>query len=71
MDAQDTVLDRYPEAEAREEPPIFQHGVASPVDRGFWGIFVGPDLDAEPLGRGTTEAKAWKDAARKIGNLAA
>ncbi len=66
MDAQDTVLDRYPAAEAREEPPIFQHGVAAPVDRGCWEIFASPDMYDEPLGTGKTEAKAWEDAARKM-----
>jgi hypothetical protein len=27
---------------------------------------LGPDLDARVLGRGTTEAKAWADAARRL-----
>jgi hypothetical protein len=66
MDAQDTVLDRYPHAEAREEPPIFQHGVSAPIERGCWEIHPREDVYGEPLGIGKTESKAWEDAARKL-----
>jgi hypothetical protein len=68
MDAQDMVLDRYPDADAREEPPIFRHGEATPVERGYWGIFAGPDLDIGPLGSGNSESRAWEDAAHRLGN---
>jgi hypothetical protein len=66
MDAQDTVFEIYPNAEARQEPPIFQHGQREPIEAGFWGIFTGPDLDSDELGRGHSETKAWTDAARKL-----
>ena len=67
MDAQDVVLDRYPAAEAREEPPIFQHGEAMPIEAGHWVICASSDLDDKPLGSGTSESKAWEDAARRLG----
>ena len=35
MDAQTLVLDRYPDADAVEEPPIFRHGDFAPVDKGY------------------------------------
>jgi hypothetical protein len=66
MDHQDTVFRRYPEAQAVEEPPIFQHGQAAPSERSYWRIDAGPELDAGVLGRGTTEARAWADAARRL-----
>ena len=66
MDNQDTVFRRYPEAQAVEEPPIFPHGQAALIERGYWTIHAGPELDASVLGRGTTEAQAWADAARRL-----
>jgi hypothetical protein len=66
MDAQDTVLEIYPDAEARQEPPIFQHGRSEPIEAGYWGIFAGSDLDSDELGRGRSETRAWSDAARKL-----
>jgi hypothetical protein len=64
MDAQAIVFDRYPDAEAIEEPPVFRHGDLAPFDRGYWGIFA--DSGAVPLGDGATEDEAWDDAARKL-----
>ena len=64
MDAQALVLDRYPDAEAIEEPPIYRHGDFSPIDAGYWGIFA--DSGATPLGDGATEDKAWEAAARRL-----
>jgi hypothetical protein len=66
MDDQETVFSRYPHAEAREEPAIFEHGEVSPIQTGHWAIFAGPDLELAELGRGRSEAKAWADAARNM-----
>jgi hypothetical protein len=66
MDDQETVISRYPRAEAREEPSIFEHGAAAPIQTGHWAIFAGPDLELAEMGRGRSEAKAWADAARKV-----
>jgi hypothetical protein len=66
VDDQETVYSRYPHAEAREEPPIFEHGEAAPIQTGHWAIFTGPDLELAELGRGVSESKAWADAARKL-----
>jgi hypothetical protein len=66
MDDQEAVFSRYPHAEAREEPAIFEHGEAVPIQTGHWGIFPGPDLEVAELGRGVSEAMAWADAARKL-----
>jgi hypothetical protein len=71
MDDMEMVFSRYPGAEAREEPSIFQHGEATPIQRGHWAIFAGPDLDLAELGRGHSEAKAWTDAARRLRNVEA
>jgi hypothetical protein len=65
MDAQDLVLERHPDAEAIEEPPILRHGDYVPVERGYWAIFA--EAGTVPLGDGATEEAAWKDAARKLG----
>ncbi len=66
MDAQETVFQRYPDAEARQEPPIYQHGESAPIEPGYWGIFSGSGFDDEEIGRGHTEVKAWADAAHKL-----
>jgi hypothetical protein len=71
MDAQDKVLERFPTAEAREEPAIFEHDAHSPIGGGYWAVFAGPAFDSEELGRGKSETKAWSDAARNLTNRAA
>jgi hypothetical protein len=72
MTAQDRVCECFPDAEARKEPPIFQHGFDSPIGAGYlWAIFSGPRVDAEELGRGRSETEAWADAAGLLGNQAA
>ena len=63
----DTVSRRFPEAQAVEEPLILPS--AARIERGRWFIYAGPDLDARVLGRGTTEAMAWADAAHRLGNV--
>ena len=65
MDAQDTVLERFPKAEAMEVPAIFEHDAHSLINGGYWAIFAGPGFDADELGRGRSESRAWADAARK------
>jgi hypothetical protein len=67
MNSREIVSSRYPEAQAAEEPVIFQ--LTALNQRGHWFIYAGPDLDARVLGRGTTEAKAWADAALRQRNL--
>ncbi len=71
MNAQDRVLERYPRAEARQDPAIFEHGTGYLFEGGEWAIFAGPGFDAEELGRGNIEAEAWLDAAGLRGNQAA
>jgi hypothetical protein len=62
----DMVSRRHPEAQAVEEP--LTRPPASRTDRGRWFIYAGPDLDARVLGRGTTEAMAWANAAHILEN---
>ena len=69
MDAEEKVIGHFPKAEAREEPAIFKHGAAHPIERGHWAIFADSDLDGNELGSGKTESLAWKDAARKLPTL--
>ena len=57
MDDQESVFVRYPNAEARHEPSIFEHGTTEPIQVEHWAIFPGPDLDGAELGRGRSEAK--------------
>jgi hypothetical protein len=71
MDDQDLVFARFPHAEAREEPSIFEHGVACPIEMAHWAIYSDVDLDSEEIGRGRTEDLAWKHAANEIERLSA
>jgi hypothetical protein len=71
MTAQDRVYECFPEAEARQEPAIFEHGIDFPIQGGYWAIFAGHEFDAEELGRGGSESEAWSDAAGLRGNQAA
>jgi hypothetical protein len=70
MDAQDQVLGQCPKAEGREEPAIFDHDAFSLIGGGYWAVFAGPDFDADELGRGKSESRAWSDAARKFATQA-
>jgi hypothetical protein len=65
MPYQDAVLSRYPEAQAVEEPLLVWR--PGQPRKGRWFIYAGPELDARVLGRGATEARAWADAARRVG----
>jgi hypothetical protein len=71
MTAQDRVFDRYPDAEARQAPAIFQFEANDLIECGYWAIYAGPELDAEELGCGRSEMEAWSDAAGLQGNQAA
>ena len=66
MDDQDLVFALFPHAVAREEPSIFEHGVACPIEMAHWAIFSEIDLDSEEIGRGRTEDLAWKHAANEL-----
>ena len=66
MPHQEMVAQHYPEAQCVEEPPGFRH--CALTDRGRWFVYAGPDSDARVLGRGTTEAQAWWDAALRLGH---
>jgi hypothetical protein len=68
MDAEDLIFECFPKAEAREEPAIFEHGVDAPIQGGYWAIFAGPDFDSNEIGRGSSEARAWSDAADHLNN---
>jgi hypothetical protein len=70
MNAQDMVLERFPNAVARQAPAILERGLPS-FGGGFWAIFAGPDPDADELGWGKSETEAWLDAAGQRGNQAA
>ena len=69
MDYEETVLNHFPNAEAREEAPIYQHGQASAIMPGYWSIHPDDDLYSEELGNGRTEQLAWKHAAAKVQKL--
>jgi hypothetical protein len=71
MDAEEVVLTHFPRAEAREEPPIYKHGNASAIMPGYWSIHPDAEFDSQELGHGSTEEKAWKNAASKAGRLVA
>ena len=66
MPHQVLVTQHYPEAQCVEEPCGSRHPALS--DRGRWFVYAGPDSDARVLGRGTTEAQAWRDAALRLGH---
>ena len=70
MTAQDRVYESFPDAEARQEPAIFEHGMICRF-RGLLGHIYRADFDAEELGRGRSEIEAWADAAGLRGNQAA
>ena len=71
MNAQDEVLECFPDCEARKEASVFQEGTGYPIVREWWVVYTGPGLDADELGRGRSEFEAWSDAAGLLGNQAA
>ena len=58
------VLNRYPEAQAIEEPLSPSPGPWG--QRGRWFVYAGADTDARVLGHGVTEGRAWANAARRL-----
>jgi hypothetical protein len=62
MHHKETVLARYPEAQAVEEPLGPSPGPWG--QRGCWFIYAAAETDARVLGRGATEDLAWASAAR-------
>ena len=71
MDAEDRVLDQFPNAEARAEAPIYEHGKSTAIQPSYWSIHPDDSLESEELGHGRTEVLAWADAARHLGGLVA
>ncbi len=64
MQCQVAVLNRYPEAQAVEEP--LRSAPGPWAQRGCWFVYAGPEVDARVLGHGVTEGQAWENAARRL-----
>jgi hypothetical protein len=64
MQCQVAVLNRYPDAQAVEEPLRHQPGPRE--QRGYWFVYAGAEPDARVLGHGPTEGQAWENAARRL-----
>jgi hypothetical protein len=58
------VCNRFPEAQAVEEPLSPSPGPW--VQRGRWFIYAGSEPDSRVLGHGVTEDQAWANAARRL-----
>ena len=67
MQCQDAVLNRYPEAQAVEEPLCPSPGPWG--QRGCWFVYAGPEPDARVLGHGVTEDQAWANAAHRLARV--
>ena len=67
MQCKVAVLNRYPEAQAVEEPLRPSPGPWS--QRGCWFVYAGPESDARALGHGLTERQAWENAARRLARV--
>jgi hypothetical protein len=65
MDAKATVHARRPQAEARHHEPILADGGRAGQE-GYWVITPGKGAGTSFLGRGSTEAGAWRRAAAVI-----
>ena len=64
MRHQKAVRERYPEAQAVEEPLSRSPGPWG--QRGHWFIYAGPESDSRVLGHGVGESQAWANAARRL-----
>ena len=64
MQCQVSVLNRYPEAQAVEEPLRPSPGPWG--QRGCWFVYAAAEPDAHVLGHGSTECQAWENAARRL-----
>jgi hypothetical protein len=67
MHHQVAVLNRYPEAQAVEEP--LRPSPGPWVQRGRWFVYAGAETDARMLGHGGTEGEAWANAARRLARV--
>jgi hypothetical protein len=67
MHHQVAVLNRYPEAQAAEEPLCPSPGPWG--QRGRWFVYAGAEPDARVLGQGVTEGQAWANAARRLARV--
>ena len=65
MDAKATVQARHPQAEARYQAPVPGEGIR-PTQPGYWVISPCKGAGTSILGRGATEAEAWRRAAALI-----
>jgi hypothetical protein len=61
------VLNRYPEAQAAEEPLCPSPGPWG--QRGRWFVYAGAEPDARVLGQGVTEDQAWANASRRLARV--
>jgi hypothetical protein len=61
------VLNRYPEAQAVEEPLCPSAGPWG--QRGRWFVYAGAEPDARVLGQGATEGQAWANAAHRLARV--
>ena len=66
MSDEETVIASYPNAVAKENTEVSQLGQSAPYQAGYWGIYSGPGLGADEIGRGDTEDEAWADAAQRL-----
>jgi hypothetical protein len=67
MHHQVAVLNRFPEAQAVEEPLSPSPGPWG--QRGRWFVYAEAELDARVLGHGVTEGQAWANAARRLARV--
>jgi hypothetical protein len=60
------VLSHFPNAKAQRRQEMLQLGRASATQPSSWKIFDQPGLGAAEIGRGTTRAEAWAEAAKPL-----
>ncbi|MHC5539670.1 hypothetical protein ACYOEI_15740 [Singulisphaera rosea] len=66
MSDEESVLRKHSRADAVYEEPIRLHGDSAAYCDGEWVILDHIDPGAVELGRGSTEAEAWTNAARSL-----
>ncbi len=66
MTPKETVLARFPHAEAQYNEGIFPSAQSATYQPASWAIYPTSGLTQPELGRGNTEEQAWDAAARKI-----
>ena len=67
MQSKVAVLNRYPEAQAVEEP--LSPSPSPWGQKGCWFVYAGVEPDARMLGHGATEGQAWANAARRLAKV--